>query len=176
MNCTKFLCLALLLGALAGCGDKKPTDDKKPDSGKDPVQKPGDAKDDKKGDAKGGGHDHHGAGPNGGVIFDLGKYHAEFTVNHDKKECYVLFIKGDDDKAPPLPVAATELTLTTKPSKTKDGKDVPAMTIALKPTDAKDGKASKFVGTDAGLGNVADFAGTVVGEIDKKPAEGEFKE
>lgn len=170
MNCTKYLCLALLLGALAGCGDKKPTDDKKPDSGKDNTKKPGDKKDDKKGE-----HD-HGPGPNGGVIFDFGKYHAEFTVNHDKKECYVLFINGDNEKAPPLPVVATELTLTTKPTKTKDGKDVPAMTIALKPTDAKDGKATKFVGAHAGLGNVADFEGTVVGEIDKKPAEGEFKE
>ena len=56
------------------------------------------------------------------------------------------------------------------------GKVVPPMTIALKPVDAKDGKASKFVGTDPGVGNVADFEGIVLGEIDGKPSKGEFKE
>jgi hypothetical protein len=44
------------------------------------------------------------------------------------------------------------------------------------PEDAVDGKASKFVGTDAGIGNVADFDGTVTGEIDGKPTQGEFQE
>ena len=116
----------------------------------------------------------HGHGPNGGVMFDLGKYHAEFTVDHGKKECMIVVI-GSDEKTP-TPVAATELTLTIKETKTKDGKDVPAMTIALMPKDATDGKASEFVGTDDGLGNVADFEGTVSGEIDGKPSQGEFKE
>src|SRR5262249_3520334 len=32
----------------------------------------------------------HGNGPNDGVVFDLGKYHAEFTVDHKKKTCMVL--------------------------------------------------------------------------------------
>jgi predicted small lipoprotein YifL len=168
MNCTKFLCLALLLGALAGCGEKKPTDDKKPDSGKDPLK--GTKKDDKKDE-----HD-HGPGPNGGTIFDLGKYHAEFTVNRDKKECAVLMLEGHDAKATPLAVSAAELTLTTKPTKSKDGKDVPALTVTLKPTDAKDGKATKFVGAHAEFARDAAFAGVVVGEIDKKPAEGDFKQ
>jgi hypothetical protein len=122
----------------------------------------------------------HGAGPNGGVIFDLGKYHAEFTVDHGKKECYVLFVDGDNEKAKPLPVAGGELIVTTKPSKVKEGadkgKDVPAMTITLKAVDAKDGKAAKYVGTDAGLANVADFEGTVAGEVGGKPASGKFKE
>jgi hypothetical protein len=44
------------------------------------------------------------------------------------------------------------------------------------PRDEKDGKASKFVGTDPGLGNVADFEGTVIGEIGDKPSQGAFKE
>lgn len=118
----------------------------------------------------------HGEGPNGGVIFDLGKYHAEFTVDPAKRECVVLFIAGDDKTAQPLPVDAAEFTLTTKPTKTKDGRDLPAMTISLKPVDAKDGKASKFVGTDPSLADAADFAGTVIGEIDGKPSSGEFKE
>lgn len=50
------------------------------------------------------------------------------------------------------------------------------MTITMKAQDAASGKASKFVGTDPGLGNVADFEGTVMGEIDGKPSQGEFKE
>ena len=59
---------------------------------------------------------------------------------------------------------------------TADGKVVAPMTVTLRPTDATGGKASKFVGTDPGIGNVADFQGTVSGEIDGKPAMGEFKE
>ena len=83
----------------------------------------------------------------------------------------------DDNKdAKLLPVAAKEFTLTTKETKTKEGKVVPSLVIKLVPKDEKDGKAAKFVGTDPGLGNVADFAGTVVGEIGGKPSQGEFQE
>ena len=121
-------------------------------------------------------HDHHGEGPNGGIIFDLGKHHAEFTVDHPKMEFSVHFIAGDDKNAKPLWVAATELTLTTKEAKTKEGKVVPPMTIKLLPQDVKEGKASKFVGTDPGIANIADFEGIVNGEIGGKPSSGEFKE
>ncbi|CAN5280241.1 hypothetical protein BH11PLA2_BH11PLA2_31220 [soil metagenome] len=120
-------------------------------------------------------HD-HGKGPNGGVVMDLGKYHAEFTVDHDKKECTILFVTADDKDAKALPVTCKELTVTTKPSKTKEGTVVPAMTIKMLPKDEKEGKAAKFVGTDLTLGNVADFEGTVTGEIDGKPSQGTFKE
>lgn len=116
----------------------------------------------------------HGAGPNGGVVFDLGSQHAEFTVEHGKQQCMILVL-GDDEKTP-TPIAATEFVLNTKETKTAEGKVVPPMTITMKPVDAKDGKTAKFVGADPGIGNVADFAGTVSGEIDSKPAMGEFKE
>jgi hypothetical protein len=116
----------------------------------------------------------HGEGPNGGVVFDLGRYHAEFTVDHDKNECSIVIL-GSDEKTP-VPVAAKELTLTTKPTTAKDGKKLPAMTIKLLPKDESGGKAAKFVGTDPGLGHVAAFAGTVVGEINGKPSQGEFKQ
>lgn len=122
-------------------------------------------------EGKGGAHS-HGAGPNGGVVFDLGKYHAEFTVDHPAKECTVLFFHSNK----PEPVAATEFMLTTKETKTADGTAVAPMTITMKPVDAADGKAAKFVGTDPGIGNVADFEGTVLGEIDGKPSQGTFKE
>lgn len=116
----------------------------------------------------------HGTGPNGGVVFDLGKYHAEFTVDHPKQECYILFI-GDDGKTP-NPVASEELTLSIKESQTADGTVVAPMTIKMQPQDPQDGKAAKFVGSDPGIGNVADFEGTVLAEIDGKPSQGEFQE
>jgi hypothetical protein len=125
--------------------------------------------------AAGGGHA-HGTGPNGGVVFDLGKYHAEFTVDHPKSECTVLIVTGDSADATPVPIAAKELTLTTKETKTADGQVVPPMTVTLLPVDVSEGKAAKFVGTNPGISNVADFAGTVLGEIDGKPSQGDFQE
>ncbi len=164
MKYAKTLGLGLLVAALAVTGCSQP-------SGTTPTTKD-------KGVAKESGkkaeHAPHGKGPNGGVVFDLGKYHAEFTVDHDKKECTVLVL-GSDEKTP-TPVAAKELTVATRQAKTREGKVVPPMTIRMLPRDEKDGKASRFVGTDPGLGNVADFEGTVLGEIGGKPSQGEFKE
>src|SRR5262249_50311524 len=120
------------------------------------------------------GHGPHGKGPNDGVVFDLGKYHAEFTVDHKKSEAMILIL-GDDEKTP-VAVEAKDLTVTTKEAKTKDGKVVAPMTIKMLPKEESGGKASKYVGTDPGLGNVADFEGTVVGVINGKPSQGEFKE
>lgn len=116
----------------------------------------------------------HGTGPNGGVVFDLGSHHGEFTVDHGKHECTILVL-GDDEKTP-APIDATEFVLNLEETKTADGTVVAPMTVTMSPVDAADGKAAKFVGSDPGIGNVADFAGTVSGEIDGKPAMGEFKE
>ncbi len=160
MTTAKTLTAALLAAAIAftGCGEptKTPKVEGKKDSGK-----------------KEAGHA-HGKGPNGGVTFDLGKHHAEFTVDHDKKECTIIVLGADEKTA--TPVVCKELTLTTKETKTKDGKVVAPMTIKMLPKDEKDGKSTKFVGTDPGLGNIADFDGTVLGEIEGKPSQGEFKE
>lgn len=155
--------VGVLIVALAFSGCSKPNE-----------TKPG-ATDSKSPPKASSAHDHsHGSGPNGGVVFDLGSNHAEFTVNHDKQECTVLILAGDGKTS--NAVAAAELTLNIKETKTKEEEVVPAMTITLLPSDTKDGKASKFVGTDPGIGKVADFEGTVSGEIDGKPAMGEFKE
>ena len=116
----------------------------------------------------------HGTGPNGGVVFDLGSHHAEFTVDHGKKECTVVVL-GDDENTPAA-IAASELILNTNETKTAAGTVVQPMTITMKPADAADGKATRFVGSDPGLSNVADFAGTVSGEVEGKPSLGEFKE
>ncbi|MFL5329527.1 MAG: hypothetical protein ACJ8C4_11485 [Gemmataceae bacterium] len=115
----------------------------------------------------------HGKGPHGGEIFDLGKYHGELSFDNDKKEV-TLYILGSDEKTL-SPVTAKNLTITTKVAKTKDGKDIPAMTIKMLPQDEANGKASKFVGTDPGLANDAEYEGTASGELDGKPAAGDFK-
>ena len=156
MKYANALGLTLMLAVLAGCGEQ----------GKAPPKK----------DNKAVAHDDHdhGKGPNGGVVFDFGKYHAEFTVDHDKKECTVVVLGADEKTV--TAVAAKDMTVTTKEAKAKDGKAVPAMTIKLQAKDEKDGKASKYVGTDPGLGNVADFEGTVTGEVGGKPSQGTFKE
>ncbi len=116
----------------------------------------------------------HGTGPNGGVVFDLGSHHAEFGVSHPEKQVTILFL-GNDEKSPTA-VAATEFILNIQESKTADGTVVAPMTITMLPVDATGGKATTFVGSDPGIGNVADFSGTLSGEIDGKPAMGEFAE
>jgi len=116
----------------------------------------------------------HGKGPNGGVIFDIGKYHGELDIKHDKKEMYILIL-GDDEKTP-VAIAAKDLTVSTKETKGKNGQAVKPMTIKLKPVDEQDGKASRYMGTDDGLGIEAEHSGTVTGVIDGKPSTGEFKE
>ena len=160
MMYAKILGLGVLVAALTVTGCSQPAGTPKADSKKDNSGKE---------------EEHaHGKGPNGGVVFDFGKYHGEFTVDHDKKECTVLVL-GNDEKTPKA-VGAKELTVATKETKTKEGKAVAPMTIKMLPKDGKDGKASMFVGTDPGLGNVADFEGTVVGEIAGKSSKGEFTE
>lgn len=115
----------------------------------------------------------HGNGPNGGVVLDLGGDHAEFTVDHPKSECQLLIL---DSNHAPKPVAAEDLIVSIKQTKTAEGKVVGPMTIDLRPVSPVDGKASQFVGADPGMGNVAAFEGTVSGQIDGKPALGEFQE
>src|SRR6267378_1703240 len=132
MKYAKMLGLGLLVAVLSvtGCSQPSGTTPPAKDTG---TKKDGGKKDDHT----------HGQGPNGGVVFDLGKYHAEFTVDHDKKECTVLVL-GEDEKTP-TPVAAKELTLNTKQTKTKEGKIVPPMTIKMLPKDEAGGKATMFV-------------------------------
>ena len=160
MKYTTMLSPALLVAALVMAGCSNPVDTK-------PAETVADTP------APAAGHS-HGSGPNGGVVFDLGNHHAEFTVDHGKQQCTILIL-GDDGQSP-KPVGATELTLTINETATKDGTVVGAMTVAMSPEDAADGKATKFIGTDPGIGNIADFEGNVSDEIDGKPALGSFKE
>lgn len=122
-------------------------------------------------------HDHHqieghahGPGPHGGTIADWGggKYHVEFTVDHEKQEA-TAYILGTDEKTP-VPIDAEEISLTIKdPSFTT--------TLAAKPLGSElMGGASRFVGTHESLGVVQEYEGSVSGVIDDTPYSGNFKE
>jgi hypothetical protein len=121
-------------------------------------------------------HDHsvighsHGAGPHGGVIADWGggKYHVEFTVDHEKQQA-TAYIFGRDEKTP-TPIAATSIELSIKDPET-------LVTLEASPQEGDaDGKSSRFVGTDEKLGVVQEYAGTLTGVIDGTPYSGDFKE
>jgi len=121
------------------------------------------------GESTKGGHS-HGSGPNGGAIADWGggKYHAEFTVDHDKKQATVYIL--DSDAKTPAPVKASELTLSI---------NEPKFDVQLKaePLEGEsDGASSRFVGQHDDLGIVQEFAGTISGEVEGTPYTGDFKE
>lgn len=122
------------------------------------------------------GHSHkveghaHGAGPHDGTVADWGggKYHVEFTVNHDKKEATV-YVFGGDEKTPE-PITAESLLLTIKE---------PQIQVDLMPVPLdgeSDGKSSRFVGTHDGLATVMEYEGTMSAEVDGTPYAGNFKE
>ncbi len=119
---------------------------------------------------KGHTHSGHGAGPHGGAVADWGggKYHVEFTADHNKKEATV-YLLGSDEKSP-APIKADKILLSIKDPTFQ-------VELAAKPMDGeKDGVASRFVGTHDSLGKVQEFAGTISGEIDGTPYAGEFNE
>lgn len=115
-------------------------------------------------------HGGHGVGPHDGTVADWGggKYHVEFTVDHDKQEGTV-YILGSDEKSPvPIDAESIDLSITD-----------PAMQVTLTaaPQDSDPaGKASRFVGNHEKLGVVQEYAGTISGAIDGTPYSGDFKE
>ncbi len=123
-----------------------------------------------------GSHDHsheghaHGAGPHDGTVADWGggKFHVEFTVDHDKQQATV-YILGSDEKTPtPIDAASIELSI-------KD----PEMQVTLQASPQEgdtEGKASRFIGTHEKLGVVQEYAGTLTGVVDGTPYSGDFKE
>lgn len=121
-------------------------------------------------------HDHkhggHGAGPHDGTLADWGggKYHVEFTVDHDKKEATV-YVLGSDEKTPaPVKTANGTLLLTINEPSFQ-------VTLQAAPLDGEsDGMASRYVGTHENLGIVREFAGSMSAEIDGTPYAGDFKE
>lgn len=125
-------------------------------------------------------HDHghaagdheHGAGPHGGTLADWGggKYHVEFTVDHDAKEA-VIYVLGGDEKTPaPVNASTGRLLLTIRE---------PAFQVELvaRPLAGEaEGAASCYAGRHESLGIVREFAGTISGEVDGTPFAGDFEE
>lgn len=112
----------------------------------------------------------HGEGPNGGAVADWGggKYHVEFTVNHDTLEATVFVL--DNNAASPAPVKAESLLLTITD---------PAFQVELTPSPMEgeaEGTSSRFVGKHENLGIVQEFAGTISGEVQGTPYAGDFQE
>lgn len=112
----------------------------------------------------------HGAGPHDGTIADWGggKYHVEFTVDHDKQEATVYVLGGDEKTPSPIPAEEIQLSI-------KD----PAMQVALKASPQEgdpEGSASRFIGNHEGLGVVQEYEGTMMGVVDDTPYSGNFKE
>lgn len=118
------------------------------------------------------GHEHngHGAGPHEGTLADWGggKFHVEFTVDHDQKTATV-YILGSDEKTA-SPVKADKLLLSINDPKFQ-------VDLVPTPLDGEaDGLASRFVGQHENLGIVQEFAGTISGAVDGTPYVGDFKE
>jgi hypothetical protein len=120
------------------------------------------------------GHDHshsgHAPGPHDGTLADWGggKYHVEFTVDHEKQEATV-YVLGDDEKTP-APIPAEDIQLSIQD---------PPMQVTLKAVPQEgdpEGTSSRFIGNHEGLGVVQEYAGTMTGVIDGTPYSGDFKE
>jgi len=112
----------------------------------------------------------HGAGPHGGSIAEWGrgKYHIEFTVDHDKQEATV-FVLGQDAKTPE-PVACEKVLLSIREPRFQ-------VDLAPQPLDGESGgKASRFVGRHEDLGKVQEFAGTITAVVAGTPYAGDFQE
>jgi hypothetical protein len=117
-------------------------------------------------------HHSHGAGPHDGTLADWGggKYHVEFTVDHDKKEAVIYVLGSDEKTAAPVKTADGKLLLTIRE---------PAFQVEFvaRPLAGEgDGKSSCYGGTHESLGIIREFTGTISGEVDGTPFAGEFAE
>lgn len=156
MKVMKFLLLSTMLFGFVGCKQEAKVEDQPPaiDNQQSTI----------------GNHHAHGTGPHEGTVADWGggKYHVEFTVDHDKQEGTV-YILGSDEKTA-TPIDATEIDLSISD---------PVMQVTLKAApQASDpaGKSSRFVGNHEKLGVVQEYAGTITGVIDGTPYSGDFQE
>ncbi|MEJ7591084.1 MAG: hypothetical protein WKF77_06010 [Planctomycetaceae bacterium] len=112
----------------------------------------------------------HGAGPHDGTLADWGggKYHVEFTVNHDKQEATV-YVLGSDEKSP-SPIKTEKILLSI------GDPELQADLLPVPLEGETDGLSSRFVGKHEKLGIVQEYAGTMTAEIEGTPYTGEFKE
>ncbi len=136
----------------------------------------GDDRDHSDHDHEGKGQDHsveghaHGVGPHDGTVADWGggKYHVEFTVDHDKQQATVYVLGSDEKTAAPIDAESIELSIMD-----------PEMQVILQASpQAGDpaGKSSRFIGAHEKLGVVQEYAGTMTGVVDGIPYSGDFHE
>ena len=150
----------LTLTLTLGCGDQSAP---APNSTPAPAASNTPAKDAPK-------HAAHGTGPHEGAVADWGggKFHVEFTVDHDKQEATV-YVLGDDEKTA-TPIKVTTILLNIDDPKFQ-------VELAAAPLEGEaEGTASRFVGKHESLGKVQEFAGSISGEVDGTPYVGDFKE
>ena len=112
----------------------------------------------------------HGTGPHDGTVGDWGggKFHVEFTVDHDQQQATVYVLGSDEKTATPIAAESIELSIVD-----------PAMqvTLAAQPQDGDpEGQSSRFVGTHEKLGVVQEYAGTITGVVDGTPYTADFEE
>lgn len=118
-------------------------------------------------------HAHPEAGPRDGVLAEGPEedYHAEFLVDHDKKEVTVYVL--DDSARKDVPIEAESITVTIS-----NLAPMP-VSITLKPspqdTDPK-GQSSRFVGNHDQLAEKKDYKGEISLKIKDKPYVLEFDE
>ncbi len=114
--------------------------------------------------------DGHGAGPHEGTLADWGggKYHVEFTVDHDKQEATV-YVLGSDEKSP-APIKTDKVMLSI------GDPELMAELLPVPMEGESDGLSSRFVGKHEKLGIVQEYAGTMSAEIEGTPYTGDFKE
>jgi hypothetical protein len=115
-------------------------------------------------------HEGHGAGPHEGTLADWGggKYHVEFTVDHDRQEATVYILGGDEKTPAPIALAEIQLFIIQ-----------PEMEVLLQASPQEgdpEGSASRFIGTHESLGVVQEYEGTITGVIDGTPYSAPFKE
>jgi hypothetical protein len=119
--------------------------------------------------------DHHAEkGPHDGVLVEWGddEYHAEFTVDHDKKQATIYILDGKAKDPVAIDPEKVTLTITNVPGSA-------ALKIPLKAEPQKgdtEGLASRFVGSDDKLGVEMDFKGEIAGEVKGKEYKGKFDE
>lgn len=152
--CSTALCLAVIGCGKGGDGGAQPTQTKAPEEHDHDHA-----------------HDHdHGAGPHGGTIVEWGggAYHAEFVVDHDKKEAVVYILDGQAKATSPIKAEKLHLHLNDPEAEIE---------LVAQPLDGEpEGAASRFVGQHDALAAEKLFEGSITGEVEGTPYVGEFKE
>ncbi|KAA5544544.1 hypothetical protein FYK55_09490 [Roseiconus nitratireducens] len=159
-----FLFLVPALLSIAGCQSSSETE---PQTTAEAPHDHGDSESQQDHSVEGHGH---GVGPHDGTVADWGggKFHVEFTVDHDQQQATV-YILGPDETSPvPIEAETIELSITD-----------PVMQVTLNASPQAgdpEGKASRFVGNHEKLGVVQEYAGTMSGVVDGTPYSGDFTE